>query len=167
MANITDGNKVQLHYRGTLDDGTEFDNSHERGAPIEVEVGAGQVIPGFNNALLGMDIGDKKTVTIPPDEAYGPLLEHAKTEIKRDLFPEDLQLTEGMPVPLATEEGQRILGRIEALSDELVTVDLNHPLAGQTLTFEIEVVGTVEDQVRPQGGMGLKMPHFYFMENNR
>ncbi len=140
MTTIVEGNKVRVHYRGTLNDGTEFDNSHERGEPISVEVGSGQVIPGFDNALLGMQVGESKTVTIPPEEAYGPLLDQARTEVNRSLFPEDLQLSEGMPVPLATEEGHKLLGRIIGLTEEVVTVDLNHPLAGQTLSFEIELV---------------------------
>ena len=138
---IAQGNKVQVHYRGTLDDGTEFDNSHERGEPISVEVGSGQVIPGFDNALLGMQVGESKTITLQPEEAYGPVLENALTNIRRNLFPEDLQLVEGMPVPLTSEDGHKLLGRITALTEEQVTVDLNHPLAGQALTFEIELVG--------------------------
>lgn len=145
MATIVEGNKVRVHYRGTLDDGTEFDNSHERGEPISVEVGSGQVIPGFDNALLGMQVGESKTVTIPPEEAYGPLLDQARTEVDRSLFPQDLQLSEGMPVPLATEEGHKLLGRIIGLTEEVVTVDLNHPLAGQTLNFEIELVEVEQD----------------------
>jgi len=145
MATIVEGNKVRVHYRGTLNDGTEFDNSHERGEPISVDVGSGQVIPGFDNALLGMQVGESKTVTIPPEEAYGPLLDQARTEIDRSLFPQDLQLSEGMPVPLATEEGHKLLGRIIGLTEEVVTVDLNHPLAGQTLNFEIELVEVEQD----------------------
>lgn len=138
---IAEGSKVQVHYRGTLDDGTEFDNSHERGEPIQVEIGARQVIPGFESAILDMKVGESKTVTLQPDEAYGPTLENALTNIRRNLFPEDLQLVEGMPVPLTSEDGHKLLGRITALTEEQVTVDLNHPLAGQALTFEIELVG--------------------------
>jgi len=142
---IAQGSKVQVHYRGTLDDGTEFDNSHERGEPIQVELGANQVIPGFENALLGMAVGESKTVTLQPEDAYGPTLDNALTEIRRNLFPEDLQLAAGMPVPLTTEDGHKLLGRITELTEEVVTVDLNHPLAGQALTFEIELV-SVQDE---------------------
>ncbi|NDF34023.1 MAG: FKBP-type peptidyl-prolyl cis-trans isomerase, partial [Euryarchaeota archaeon] len=119
MTTIAEGNKVRVHYRGTLEDGTEFDSSYERGEPIEVEVGSGQVIPGFNNALLGMKVGESRTVSVPPEQAYGPVLEEALTEINRNLFPEDLQLLEGMPVPLTTDQGHKLLGRIQSLTEEV------------------------------------------------
>ena len=140
MSVVEDGNQVQVHYRGTLADGTEFDSSYERGEPITVQVGAGQLIPGFNDAIVGMTVGEKKEVTLSPDEAYGPRNPQALTEISRDSFPEQLELQEGMPVPLADGNGNRVMGRLSEISEATVTVDLNHPLAGEALNFEIEVV---------------------------
>ena len=136
----TRGTTVKVHYRGTLTDGTEFDNSNTRGTPIEFTVGAGQMIRGFDTAVEGMTIGETKTVNIPCAEAYGETNPEANTQIPRSAFPADLELTEDMPVPLRGPQGQPFTGRITTLTEETVTVDLNHPLAGQDLQFEIELV---------------------------
>ena len=138
------GTTVKVHYRGTLSDGTEFDNSNTRGTPIEFTVGAGQMIRGFDTAVEGMTIGETKTVNIPCAEAYGETNPDANTEIPRSAFPDDLELTEDMPVPLRGPQGQPFTGRITALTEAAVTVDLNHPLAGQDLQFEIELVEVQE-----------------------
>ncbi len=143
MTTATKGNNVRVHYRGTLTTGEEFDNSYERGTPIEFQIGAGQMIRGFDSAVEGMAVGSKKTVTLTPDEAYGETNPEAATSMPVSAFPDDLELTEGMPVPLATEEGHRLMGRIQAVTEETVTIDLNHPLAGQELNFEIELVEVV------------------------
>ena len=143
MTTATKGNNVRVHYRGTLTTGEEFDNSYERGTPIEFQVGAGQMIKRFDNAVEGMAVGSKKTVTLTPDEAYGDTNPEAATEMPVSAFPDDLELTEGMPVPLATQEGHRLMGRIQTVTEETVTIDLNHPLAGQELSFEIELVEVV------------------------
>jgi FKBP-type peptidyl-prolyl cis-trans isomerase 2 len=140
MSVVEDGSQVQVHYRGTLADGTEFDSSYERGEPITVQVGTGQLIPGFSNAIVGMAVGEKKEVTLSPDEAYGPHNPQALAEISRESFPENLELQEGMPIPLADGNGNRVMGRLSELKESTVTVDLNHPLAGEALNFEIEVV---------------------------
>jgi len=136
----TEGCTATVHYRGTLNDGSEFDNSHTRGEPITFTVGAGQMIPGFNNAVTGMTTGETKTVTIPAAEAYGVVNPEAKTVIPRSNFPTEIELTDGMPVPLRTPQGRTVYGRITEQQDDAVTVDLNHPLAGQDLQFEIELV---------------------------
>ena len=143
MTTAEKGSNVRVHYRGTLTDGTEFDNSYERGNPIEFQVGAGQMIRGFDNAVNGMNVGDTKTVTLAPDEAYGDVRPEANTEIPLTAFPDDLELVEGMPVPLATDQGHKLMGRVSQLNEQTVTVDLNHPLAGQELNFEIELVEVV------------------------
>ncbi len=143
MTTAEKGSNVRVHYRGTLTTGEEFDNSYDRGTPIEFQIGAGQMIRGFDNAVVGMTVGSKKTVTLSPEEAYGDTRPEASTEMPTSAFPEDLELTEGMPVPLATEEGHRLMGRIQAITEETVTIDLNHPLAGQELSFEIELVEVV------------------------
>ena len=113
---VTDGSTVEVHYRGTLTDGTEFDNSYDRGEPIKFTVGEGPMIPGFVTAITGMAPGETKTVTIPSSEAYGAENPEAVTQI------------------------QTVYGRITEQQDSTVTVDLNHPLAGKDLQFEIEMV---------------------------
>ena len=143
MTTAEKGSNVRVHYRGTLTTGEEFDNSYERGTPIEFQIGAGQMIRGFDTAVEGMTVGSKKTVTLTPDEAYGDTNPEANTQMPVSAFPDDLELTEGMPVPLATQEGHRLMGRIETVTEETVTIDLNHPLAGQELNFEIELVEVV------------------------
>tara|TARA_Y100000310_G_scaffold283773_1_gene306014 strand:- start:2993 stop:3427 length:435 start_codon:yes stop_codon:yes gene_type:complete len=140
MLKAQKGDQVKVHYRGSLVDGTEFDNSYDRGTPIAFQVGGGQMLGGFDNAVVGMTVGDKKTVTIAADDAYGEINPEANTEIPRESFPETVELVEGLPVPLATPDGQRLMGKISQLNESTVTVDLNHPLAGKALQFDIEVV---------------------------
>jgi len=142
----TDGNTVTAHYRGTLTDGTEFDSSRSRpgGEPIEFTVGSGQMITGFNDAVLGMTTGETKTVNILSADAYGDINPEAQTTISRSSFPADINLVEGMPVPLRTPEGRTLYGRVTDHTEDTVSVDLNHPLAGQDLQFEIELVSVTE-----------------------
>jgi peptidylprolyl isomerase len=140
----TDGTLVEVHYRGTLADGTEFDSSFERGEPIKFTVGEGPMIPGFVAAITGMSVGQTKTVTIASSEAYGDRNPEAVTLIPKTSFPTGIELVEGMPVPMKTPTGQTVYGRITEQQDETVTVDLNHPLAGEDLQFEIEMVSVAE-----------------------
>jgi len=146
MLKAQKGNQVKVHYRGVLTDGTEFDNSYNRGTPIDFQIGAGQMIGGFNDAVVGMTVGDKKTIKLAPDEAYGEINPEATTEIPRASFPEAVELTEGLPVPLATPDGQQLMGSIRRLNEETVTIDLNHPLAGKSLQFDIELVAIGDDE---------------------
>ncbi len=133
------GDTVKVHYRGTLSDGTEFDNS-EGGEPLEFTVGSGQVIPGFDEAVQNMnDVGDKKTVTIPVDEAYGERVEEATQQIPIEAFPEPPQV--GWVVELTTPEGEQVQAVVTKVDAQTATIDFNHPLAGEDLTFEIELVG--------------------------
>ena len=140
MLKAQKGDQVKVHYRGSLTDGTEFDSSYNRGEPIEFQVGAGQMIGGFDTAVEGMTEGEKKSITLTADEAYGEINPEATTEIPRTSFPEEVELSEGLHVPMATPEGHQLVGTIRQLSEEVVTIDLNHPLAGQDLKFDIEVV---------------------------
>jgi peptidylprolyl isomerase len=140
LTTATEGASATVHYKGTLEDGSEFDNSHTRGEPITFTVGSGEMIPGFNNAVAGMTVGETVTVTLTPDQAYGDVNPEAQTTFPKSGFPEGLDLVEGMPVPLKTPDGRTLIGRLTEQQDESVTIDLNHPLAGQTLQFEIELV---------------------------
>ena len=138
-----DGCKVTLHYKGTFEDGVQFDSSHDRGEPMEVLIGSGELIQGFNDALVGMAVAERKTFTLAPQDAYGEVHPEALTELPRTIFPEDLGLEEGLQIPLTSPGGQSILATVMEVKEETITADLNHPMAGKTLTFEVEVL-TVE-----------------------
>lgn len=139
MATVKTGDTVSLHYTGTLDDGSEFDSS-VGGSPLSFKVGAGQVIPGFDAAVTGMAVGEKKTVTIPADEAYGEHNEDMVQVVPRDQLPDDMPVEEGMQVQAETEDGQLMVLTIVEFDEETVTMDANHPLAGEDLTFALEIV---------------------------
>ena len=139
------GNTVTLHYKGTLDDGSEFDSSYARD-PMQVVVGSGQLISGFDSALVGMTEGQTKTFTLTPDEAYGDTDPDKVADIGKDMFPEDFDFTEGRVVPLMGPGGQQFLATVTSEDDDTVTVDLNHPMAGKSLTFAVEVL-TVDSTI--------------------
>lgn len=139
MAQAKKGDKVLVHYTGTYDDGTVFDSSVERG-PLEVTIGTGMVIPGFDRALLDMEPGQKKNVNIPVDEAYGPRAEELIAEIKREQIPADIPLEIGQQLQLSLADGGEAIVLIVDLTDTTVTLDANHPMAGLDLNFELELV---------------------------
>jgi len=142
MTTVQNGSTVTLHYKGTLDDGSEFDNTYQR-EPLIVKTGEGNLIPGFEAALVGMTEGETKTFTIECSEAYGERIPEAKTVMEKKHFPEDYPIEEGMVIPLMSSEGNHVMATVTEISDTEVTADLNHPLAGQDLTFEIELL-TIE-----------------------
>ena len=134
------GDTVQVHYTGKLTDGTVFDSSVER-EPLEFTLGAGQVILGFEKAVLGMKVGEKKTVTIPVDEAYGPRRDEQIAELPREKLPSDMTPEVGQQLGIKQPDGRTAIVTITNVSDNnTVTIDANHPLAGKDLTFEIELV---------------------------
>ena len=139
MTTVENGSTVSVHYVGTLSSGQEFDSSRNRQEPLTFQVGAGQVIPGFNDAVAGMTVGETKTVTIDPENAYGLLREEAVATINKTEFPEDFEFMEGGIVQAQNETGT-FRGVINSFTDTEVTVDFNHPLAGEALTFEIELI---------------------------
>lgn len=136
-----DGETVLVHYRGTLDDGSEFDSSHERG-PMQFTVGAGEVIPGFDEAVRELEPGQTKTVTIPSGQAYGERSQEAMQQFPLEAFPEKPEV--GWMVELQADDGQRVPATVSEVGDEMVTLDFNHPLAGENLTFEIQLVSVGE-----------------------
>jgi peptidylprolyl isomerase len=140
METVSDGLFVSVDYKGTLENGQVFDTSEGR-QPLEIKMGAGQLIKGFENALMGMSLNEKKTFTLSPEEAYGPFDESRQHTFPRADVPTEMDPQVGQSVGLTTQDGRQIPARIIAVDDDGVTVDLNHPLAGQALTFEIEVVG--------------------------
>jgi len=133
------GDTVKIHYTGTLDDGTEFDSSVDR-EPLEFAIGSGQVIPGFDSAVDGMTVGDNKTVTIPAGEAYGERHDQLVQEVPKTALPDDMKPEVGMQLQSQAPDGQIMNLVVTVVDDESVTVDGNHPLAGQSLTFAIELV---------------------------
>jgi len=150
MDRVSDGLYVSVDYKGTLQNGQVFDSSEGR-MPLEVQMGAGQLIKGFENALLGMALNEKKTFTLSPDEAYGEVDEDRKHTFSQSDVPAEMDPQVGQTVGLTTQDGQQIPARIVAVDDAGVTVDLNHPLAGESLTFEIEVVGISETPTQAAG----------------
>ena len=145
MSKIQQGQTVNVHYVGTLDDGTEFDNSRTRGETITFQVGAGNVIKGFDNALVGMTLGETKKVRLSPTEAYGETREDMFKEVSKSEFPSDVNMTVGGIVKGETDTGQVFMARIDEIRDEDVTLNFNHPMAGKHLNFEIELVSLSED----------------------
>ncbi len=139
MSQAKSGDTVKIHYTGTLDDGTQFDSSAGRD-PLEFQLGGGQVIPGFDQAVEGMTVGDNKTVRIEPDEAYGQRHEQLVQEVPRTALPDDLTPEVGMALQASDPDGQISHFVVTAVSDDTLTLDANHPLAGQTLNFSLELV---------------------------
>lgn len=132
------GRNVRVHYTGTLDDGTVFDTSRGRD-PISFEVGSGTVIAGFDQAVVGLKVGESKVVRIASEDAYGSRNENAVLVVPRDSFPENMQITTGMQVQGTGPQGE-FPAIVTAVASNGITIDMNHPLAGQDLNFEIEVI---------------------------
>ena len=140
MLQVENGNTVSVHYRGTLNDGTEFDSSHSRGEPLSFQVGAGQMISGFDAALPGMAVGETKSITLSPENAYGETIPEAITDVPKTAFPQGYNFQVDEMVQGQNDMGQPVLGRIHEVKDSAVTIDFNHPMAGKDLNFEIELV---------------------------
>lgn len=145
MSAIKNGDKVSVHYRGTLQDGTEFDNSYDRGETLTFEVGAGQMIPGFDAGVVGMTVGDTKEITIEAEQAYGPRMTEAVQEISKTNFPEGFQFLIGQQVQGTGPNGENLAAVIVAEGDDTATLDFNHPLAGKDLNFSVELVEILND----------------------
>ena len=153
MEKVETGLFVSVHYKGTLQNGEVFDTSEGR-HPLEVQMGAGQLISGFENALMGMSLNEKKAFTLDPDEAYGQKDESLTHSFPRADVPAEIKPEVGQTVALASPEGQQVPATITEVDNEKVVLDLNHPLAGQTLTFDIEVVGISETATQDPAGCG-------------
>ncbi len=142
MTQAKNGDTVKVHYTGKLDNGTVFDTSENR-EPLEFTVGEGQVIPGFENAVVGLQPGESKTAQIPADEAYGEHHEEMVIQVPRDQFPPDVEPEVGQQLQVRQQNGQSFVVNVTDVSDDTVTLDANHPLAGQNLTFDISLVDIV------------------------
>jgi FKBP-type peptidyl-prolyl cis-trans isomerase 2 len=139
MAQAENGNTVKVHYTGRLKDGTVFDSSTNRD-PMQFTLGKGQLIPGFEGAVIGMDTGESKTVNIPADEAYGPHREEMIAAVDRSQFPAQVNPEVGQQLQVKRPDGQEVVVKVTDVSDSTVTLDANHPLAGKDLTFDIELI---------------------------
>ena len=139
MSQAKAGDTVKIHYTGTLSDGTQFDSSAGRD-PLEFALGSGQVIPGFDKAVDGMSVGESKSVTIAPEDAYGQKHEQLVPDVPKSALPDDMEPQVGMQLQSESPDGQVIQLVVTAVGDDTITVDGNHPLAGHELNFEIELV---------------------------
>ncbi len=139
MSQAKAGDTVKIHYTGTLDDGTQFDSSVGR-EPLEFTLGSGQVIPGFDKAVEGMAVDEKKTVNIAADDAYGPRHEQMIQEVPKSALPAGLEPEVGMALQAQSQDGQPMRLTVTAVGEDSITVDGNHPLAGKALNFELELV---------------------------
>lgn len=140
MTTASASQTVRIHYTGRFTNGEVFDSSADRD-PLEFTLGAGHVIPGMDNAVTGMAVGDKKTVQIEPAEGYGDRDERLIQQIPKDALPDNVDPEVGMHLQSQTPDGQMMQLVVTAVDDETFTVDANHPLAGQVLEFDIELVG--------------------------
>lgn len=134
-----EGDTVAVHYTGKLDDGEVFDSSRDRD-PLEFEVGSGQVIPGFDRAVEGLEVGGSREVRVEPEEGYGEPREDLVVDVEKDQFPDESEPEVGRQVQVQVAPGQNRVATITGVEDESITLDLNHPLAGKPLTFDVELV---------------------------
>ncbi len=139
MSEVKSGDKVAIHYTGSLIDGTVFDSSEGR-EPLEFTVGSGQIIPGLDAALQGMKVGEKKTVTIAPEDAYGAHHPEGVLEVPKSQLPDDLPLEVGTMLEMRSPDGRAAPVTITAVGEDSVTLDANHMLAGKELVFDFELV---------------------------
>lgn len=139
---IKKGDKVSLDYEGKFEDGTVFDSSKhgEHSHPLEFEVGAGHVIPGFNDAIIGMKKNEEKEFSIESKDAYGDYNPELKKDVPKEILPKDQEPKVGMGLMMQSQTGQQIPAKIIAVNDKTITLDLNHPLAGKKLIFKVKVV---------------------------
>ena len=142
MAQAKHGDTVKVHYTGKLDDGTVFDTSNNR-EPLQFTIGDGQLIPGFEHTVLGMNMGESRTVNIQAEDAYGLHHKEMVGVVDRDQFPPDLEVKVGQQFKTDNEDGRTIIVTVTNVSESNVTLDANHPLAGKDLTFDIQLVAIV------------------------
>ncbi|MDX1684221.1 MAG: peptidylprolyl isomerase [Saprospiraceae bacterium] len=142
MSKVEKNNKVKVHYTGRLSNGEQFDSSKGRD-PLEFTVGAGEMIAGFDAAVEGMELNEKKTVTLQPEEAYGPVHDQLINDVERSNLPEDMNPEVGQMLVASSPDGRQTRVTVKAVDADKITIDANHPLAGKELEFDIEVVEIV------------------------
>jgi len=142
MQQVKTGDKVKVHYHGRLTNGETFDSSEGR-QPLEFEVGSGMVIKGFDDGVTGMKVGEKKTINIPAENAYGQKNPEMIIDYPKAQFPENIELEVGAPLVMSSASGQQFQVKIAEVKDDVVILDANHPLAGEELIFDLELVEIV------------------------
>lgn len=148
---IKEGYFVKVEYTGTLEDGSLFDSTVEQGCPLEFQVGVQQVIEGFEKAIVEMELNEEKEITLQPDDAYGDYHDDMKNEIPRDRMPpEDLEV--GMTLMATLPTGMQVPVTIMEITEEKVTIDMNHPLAGKVLNFKLKLVEIKEGELSECSG---------------
>ncbi|MBT4539555.1 peptidylprolyl isomerase [Candidatus Woesearchaeota archaeon] len=150
---INKGDKVKIEYTGKFSDGQVFDKSEGRG-PLTFEIGAKQVVPGFEKAVEGMEKGQEKTFTLTPEEGYGAIRAELTQEVPREHLPKDQEPKIGMMLMMQSPTGQQIPAKIAKVTEDKVTLDLNHPLAGKELTFTVKVIGVNDPEDKKDGCCG-------------
>jgi FKBP-type peptidyl-prolyl cis-trans isomerase SlpA len=139
MKTAQEKNQVKVHYKGTLKNGEVFDSSEGR-EPLEFTIGEGQVIPGFDQGVKGMQVGEEKTINIAADDAYGQVREELIQDVDKSALPEDIKPEVGLKLVSKTQDGKEIPLIVTEVKDKAITVDANHPLAGEDLTFSVKLV---------------------------
>lgn len=139
MSVVASGNKIKLHYTGTFDNGEEFDSSRS-GEPFEFEVGAGHVIPGFDNAVIGMAVGDSKKVRLEQQDAYGPYNAEMVFAVEPEQFRDGMKPEVGQQFQTNMDDGTPLLLTVKYVADDEIILDANHPMAGKVLNFDLEVI---------------------------
>ncbi|MFQ6069463.1 MAG: peptidylprolyl isomerase [Candidatus Aminicenantales bacterium] len=136
---VKSGDSVRIHYTGKFEDGSVFDSSKD-GEPLQFEVGTGQIIEGLDKAVIGMHLGEKKSVTVNPEQGFGPYNENLLLEMPREKIPEHISPEIEMKLQLVDEKGNALPVVVKEISDDLIKLDANHPLAGKVLVFDIELL---------------------------
>jgi FKBP-type peptidyl-prolyl cis-trans isomerase 2 len=140
---VEKGNTIKVDYTGSFENGEVFDASEKHGQPLEFKAGEGMVVPGFDNAVIGMEVGEEKEVTLQPEEAYGQPHPQATQKVPKDKFPTEAK--EGMMIGIPMPNGQQVPAKIIKIDDAEVTIDMNHPMAGKTLIFKIKIIEITKD----------------------
>ena len=139
MSQVKNGDTVKVHYTGKLENGKVFDTSEDR-QPREFTLGSGKIIPGFEKGIIGMEVGEAKTITVPPEEAYGPRRNELIVDVEKTDLPENITPAIGKQLQIRQKDGNPIKVTITDMNEDTVTLDANHPLAGNTLFFDVELV---------------------------
>ena len=136
---VKKGDKVKVHYKGILDDGTIFDDSERTGQPIEFVAGEGKVIKGFDNAVMGMKKGEEKDINLKPEDAYGHRRDELIQKVPKDRMPVGQEIKKGMMLAMKSPDGQQFPVMVYDVDEKDISIDMNHPLAGKNLTFKIKI----------------------------
>ena len=144
MTKLKTGDKVKVHYIGTLKDGSEFDNSRQREQTLEFAIDDGKLLKGFNDTVKDLSVGDKKTISLPANEAYGEYITEAVITVQKNEFPSEMKFEMDRFVQGQDNQGRPVQGQIVKIEEESINLDMNHPLAGEDLSFEIELLEIVK-----------------------